>query len=44
MAFQQKQIFPNDLRPRVAIGFDLPLNGKAVLILIIKQKMQLKQI
>ena len=30
MAFQQKQIFPNDLKPRVAIGFDLPLNGDAV--------------
>lgn len=30
MAFLQRQIFPNDLRPRVAIGFDLPINGEAV--------------
>lgn len=30
MAFLSKQIFPNDLRPRVAIGFDLPINGEAV--------------
>lgn len=30
MAFNPRQIFPNDLRPRVAIGFDLPINGNAV--------------
>ena len=30
MAFNQRQVFPNDLRPRVAIGFNLPLNGDAV--------------
>lgn len=30
MAFNVRQIFPNDLRPRVAIGFDLPINGEAV--------------
>ena len=30
MAFNAKQIFPNDLKPRVAIGFDLPINGEAV--------------
>jgi phage baseplate assembly protein W len=30
MAFGAKQIFPNDLRPRVAIGFDLPINGNGV--------------
>jgi phage baseplate assembly protein W len=30
MAFGAKQIFPNDLRPRVAIGFDLPINGDGV--------------
>lgn len=29
MAFGAKKIFPNDLRPRVAIGFDLPINGNA---------------
>ena len=29
MAFGAKQIFPNDQRPRVAIGVDLPLNGRA---------------
>ena len=29
MAFGAKQIFPNDQRPRVAIGVDLPLNGEA---------------
>lgn len=28
MAFGAKQIFPNDQRPRVAIGVDLPLNGE----------------
>ena len=32
MAFRARQIFPNDLRPRVAIGFELPLNGEAVFI------------
>ena len=30
MAFNLRQIFPNDLKPRVAIGFDLPINGNAV--------------
>ncbi len=30
MAINQRQIFPNDLRPRVAIGFNLPINGNAV--------------
>ena len=30
MAYGRRQIFPNDLRPRVAIGFDLPINGPAV--------------
>lgn len=30
MAFNARQIFPNDLKPRVAIGFDLPINGEAV--------------
>lgn len=30
MAFGAKRVFPNDLRPRVAIGVDLPFNGEAV--------------
>jgi len=30
MAFGARQIYPNDLRPRVAIGFDLPINGEGV--------------
>lgn len=30
MAFGTVQIYPNDLRPRVAIGFDLPINGDGV--------------
>ena len=30
MAFGAKQIFPNDLRPRTAIGVDLPFNGPGV--------------
>jgi len=30
MAFGAKQIFPNDLRPRVAIGVDLPFNSPSV--------------
>ena len=30
MAFGAKQIFPNDTRARVAIGINLPLNGRAV--------------
>lgn len=30
MAYGAKQIFPNDLRPRTAIGFELPINGNAV--------------
>ena len=33
MAFGAKQIFPNDLRPRTAIGLDLPFNGPGVFIL-----------
>jgi phage baseplate assembly protein W len=32
MAFGAKQIFPNDLKPRVAIGVDLPFNGSGVFI------------
>ena len=30
MAFGARKVFPNDLRPRVAIGFNLPINGEAV--------------
>lgn len=30
MAFGAKQIFPNDLRPNVAIGVNLPFNGPGV--------------
>tara|TARA_Y100000114_G_scaffold152125_1_gene169972 strand:- start:1286 stop:1693 length:408 start_codon:yes stop_codon:yes gene_type:complete len=30
MAYNQRQIFPNDLNPNRAIGFDLPMNGNAV--------------
>lgn len=30
MATQPRQIFPNDLRPRIALGVSLPLNGPAV--------------
>lgn len=30
MAFGAKQIFPNDLKPRVAIGVNLPFNGRGV--------------
>ena len=30
MAYNQRQIFPNDLNPDRAIGFDLPMNGNAV--------------
>jgi len=33
MAFGARQIFPNDLRPRTAIGVDLPFNGAGVFIL-----------
>ena len=33
MAFGAKQIFPNDLRPRTAIGVDLPFNGAGVFVL-----------
>jgi phage baseplate assembly protein W len=33
MAFGAKQIFPNDLRPRTAIGVDLPFNGPGVFVL-----------
>jgi phage baseplate assembly protein W len=32
MAFGSKQIFPNDLRPRVAIGVNLPFNGTGVFV------------
>ena len=32
MAFGLRRIFPNDLRPRVAIGIDLPLNGPVAFI------------
>lgn len=38
MAFAARKIFPNDLRPRVAIGFDLPINGDGVF----KQNFQTK--
>ena len=30
MAFASKQIFPNDLKPRVAIGVDIPFNAPGV--------------
>ena len=33
MAFGAKQIFPNDLRPRTAIGVDLPFSGAGVFVL-----------
>ena len=33
MAFGARQIFPNDLRPRTAIGVDLPFNGAGVFVL-----------
>jgi phage baseplate assembly protein W len=33
MAFGAKQIFPNDLKPRTAIGVDLPFNGPGVFVL-----------
>jgi phage baseplate assembly protein W len=32
MAFGAKQIFPNDLRPRVAIGVNLPCSGGGLFI------------
>tara|TARA_R110000796_G_scaffold107035_3_gene217702 strand:+ start:150 stop:557 length:408 start_codon:yes stop_codon:yes gene_type:complete len=32
MAFGATRIFPNDLRPRVAIGIDLPLNGPVAFV------------
>jgi phage baseplate assembly protein W len=32
MAFSARQIYPNDLRPRRAIGFDLPIDGPAAFI------------
>tara|TARA_S200000501_G_C20736242_1_gene705194 strand:+ start:399 stop:806 length:408 start_codon:yes stop_codon:yes gene_type:complete len=32
MAFNVRQIYPNDLRPSRAIGFDLPIDGNAVFI------------
>lgn len=28
MAYGERNIFPNDLRPRVGIGVDIPLNGE----------------
>lgn len=33
MAFGAKQISPNDLKPRTAIGVDLPFNGPGVFVL-----------
>jgi phage baseplate assembly protein W len=33
MAFGAKQIFPNDLKPRTAIGVDLPFNGAGIFVL-----------
>lgn len=30
MAYKVGQIYPNDLNPNKAVGFDLPINGKAV--------------
>jgi len=32
MAFGARRIYPNDLRPRVAIGVDLPLSGPVAFI------------
>lgn len=32
MAFNARKIFPNDLKPRVAVGFNLPINGPVVFI------------
>jgi phage baseplate assembly protein W len=32
MAFNVRQVYPNDLRPSRAIGFDLPIDGNAVFI------------
>jgi phage baseplate assembly protein W len=32
MAFGAQQIFPNDLRPSVAIGVNLPFNGAGVFV------------
>lgn len=32
MAFGARQIFPNDLRPRVAIGVNLPFSGPGVFV------------
>jgi phage baseplate assembly protein W len=32
MAYKVGQIYPNDLNPSRAIGFDLPINGNAVFI------------
>jgi phage baseplate assembly protein W len=33
MAFGARQIFPNDLKPRTAIGVDLPFNGEGIFVL-----------
>jgi phage baseplate assembly protein W len=33
MAFGARQIFPNDLKPRTAIGVNLPFNGAGVFVL-----------
>lgn len=30
MAFGKQQLFPNDLKPRVAIGVEIPFNGEGV--------------
>lgn len=32
MAFGARRVYPNDLRPRVAIGVDLPLSGPVAFI------------
>jgi phage baseplate assembly protein W len=32
MAFGARRVYPNDLRPRVAIGVDLPLSGPTAFI------------
>ena len=32
MAFGETRVYPNDLRPRVAIGVDLPLSGPVAFI------------
>ena len=32
MAFGAQRVYPNDLRPRVAIGVDLPFSGPVAFI------------